>query len=136
MTKDERYNGQLIRSVGEARLVPPNSDYPDSICSLVLTESNFYVLERRFNGTYEEYFNIPLKQLERMELVRPNRGSGIKAVLLGLVALLGGWIWISVPENRDYLELDYSDGQGARKSIKFVELDGDIKKLVKHYRGD
>jgi len=133
MKENEFYKSQLILSKGEARLVPPNSNYPNSICSLVLTESNFYVLERRFNGSYEEYFNIYVKQLIRIELFKPNRGSGLKAAFFIILALLSGVFYFETPENRDYLEIDYYDENGDKNRIIFKELDSDIKDLVKNY---
>ena len=132
--KNESYQGQPVLSRGEARLVPPNAGYPNTICTLILTDSNLYISERRFNGTYEDFIIIPVRQLHGMEIIRQRSGSVIKSLILGLVALVGGWLWISVPQNRDCLEVDYYDDSGTWTCISFVELDSSIKGVVKSYQ--
>lgn len=61
------YKGEKVEAKLTARLVPPNSDYPDCMCELVLTAGHLYVLEDNYDGTYEAHFSFPMSQLISLE---------------------------------------------------------------------
>jgi len=136
---NDTYKNQLILHQGEARLIPPNSDYPDCMCLLVLTESRLYVMERRFDGTYDEYFSIPLRQLRRFEVFEQKDGRKF-APLTFLLGLLGGMLVVDDTwemKKRDYLEIDYCDPDSLNNgnlTIRFHEMDGSVRRLAKEWR--
>lgn len=58
------YRGQEVIATVETRLLPPDHNYPDCECMLVLTRQHLYVLEDNFDGTYDTHFEFVLREVD------------------------------------------------------------------------
>ncbi len=131
------YQERPVLAQGVARLIPPNDNYPDSLCSLVMTEENFFVLERRYNGTYEEYFNIPVQHIVSMEIMGSEKKSGLKSLSLFVLGLFGGLLVTPGGgiNKSDYMMLEYENDNMEIDHLRFNELDSGIQEMVKKWKG-
>lgn len=132
----KEYKGQKIIAQAQARLVPPDDDYPDCMCDLVLTERSFYVLEDNYNKTYTEHFSIPVSCIDEMKILggsSDGKGSsspmsaGISYALLFIIGIFTRSFLFLIGNHRDeltgnYIRLDYSDDLAVKKELFFREL--------------
>lgn len=125
----EEYKGETVLTDLTARLMPPNDNYPDCMCELLLTKQHLYVLEDNFDGTYAEHFVFPIGQIQKLEEKTfgktTTRRTGITAFLLALLSL-GGAIASAGRNNmssESLLAITYTDGMGGSKAICFHELE-------------
>lgn len=123
------YKGETVLTNLTARLMPPNDNYPDCMCELLLTKQHLYVLEDNFDGTYAEHFIFPITQIQRLEEKRFDKTTagrtGITAFLLALLSL-GGAIVSAGRRNvtsDSLLTITYNDGMGVSKGLCFHELE-------------
>lgn len=122
------YKGETVLTDLTARLMPPNANYPDCMCELLLTNQHLFVLEDNFDGTYAEHFVFPIGQIQKLEEKTfgktTAKRTGITAFLLALLSL-GGAI-ASVGRNNMSSEslftITYTDGMGGSKGLCFHEL--------------
>lgn len=74
---EKYYENEIILKQITARLVPPNNNYPDCVCKVLLTEDFLYVLEDNFDGTHKCMFKIPFKKLLSVEkYIAPENTNG------------------------------------------------------------
>ena len=125
----EEYKGEKVLTDLTARLMPPNDNYPDCMCELLLTKQHLYVLEDNFDGTYAEHFIFPISQIQRLEektFEKTTAGrTGITAFLLALLSF-GGAIVSASRRNMSsdsLLTITYTDGMGGSKGLCFHELE-------------
>lgn len=123
------YKGETVLTDLTARLMPPNDNYPDCMCELLLTKQHLYVLEDNFDGTYAEHFIFPIAQIQRLEEKRFDKTTagrtGITAFLLAMLSL-GGAIVSAGRKNMasdSLLTITYDDGMGVSKGLCFHELE-------------
>ena len=125
----KEYKGETVLTDLTARLMPPNDNYPDCMCELLLTKQHLYVLEDNFDDTYAEHFAFPIGQIQKLEektFGKTTAGrTGITAVLSTLLSL-GGAI-VSAGRNNmaseSLLTITYTDGMGGSKALCFHELE-------------
>lgn len=72
----EEYKGQKVIAELAARLIPPNDNYPDCECLLVLTDQHLYVLEDNYDGTYEAHFEFVLREIDSIEIKKVTSEPG------------------------------------------------------------
>lgn len=141
------YRGENVVKHINARLVPPDARYPDSVCELLLTERHFYVLEDNYDGTYTEHFNLHLGQIDKMEKVYYDDKAttytadsplvNLSAILSGFVTALILWAGAEPvqPKRTAYLEITYRNGTSGKSLLHFTSygsgVDGFVKALKK-----
>ncbi len=78
--KNTEYRGQKVEARLSAKLVPPDKNYPDCVCELVLAEQHLYILEDNFDGSYETHFEFVLKEIDDIfqETHQPETGKTVK----------------------------------------------------------
>lgn len=125
----EEYKGEKVLTDLTARLMPPNDNYPDCMCEILLTKQHLYVLEDNFDGTYAEHFVFPIGQILKLEEKTfgktTAKRTGITAFLLALLSL-GGAIVSAGRKNMgsdSLLTITYTDGMGGAKGLCFHELE-------------
>lgn len=145
----KQYKGHTIIKQSEARLVPPNHNYPDCRCFLAVSERCFFVLEDNYNNTYTEHFFIPLDKIQDMNVlvngipdndihVSESTGTGAAvAVATAFAGLLAGLIILPgvcrKQSKQTYLRVDYLDEWLKPQEVYFIEIDSDTKKIVKYW---
>lgn len=129
------YRGQKIIAGLTARLMPPNHNYPDCICTLVLTNQHLYVLEDNFDGTYEVHFEFVLREIDSIEIETWEQASGLRGNGVSLptfATILVYWfsVMFSLPcgeqkrvVKKKYVTLNYHTEQGKKEKIFFQMLD-------------
>lgn len=123
------YKGETVLTDLTARLMPPNDNYPDCRCELLLTKQHLYVLEDNFDGTYAEHFIFPIGQIQKLEEKRFEKTTagrtGITASLLALLSLGGAIVSASGKKmtSDSLLTITYTDGMGGSKGLCFHELE-------------
>ena len=129
------YRGQKIIAVLSARLVPPDCNYPDCVCMLVLTNQHLYVLEDNFDGTYEVHFEFVLREIDGIEIETWEQASGLKGgepPLPTFATILIYWfgVMFSLPAGKPnrvvkekYVTVNYHTEQGKKEKIYFHMLD-------------
>lgn len=125
----EEYKGEKVLTDLTARLMPPNDNYPDCMCELLLTKQHLYVLEDNFDGTFAEHFIFPVSQIQKLEektFEKTTAGrTGITAFLLALLSF-GGTLVSASRKNMSsdsLLTITYTDGMGGSKGLCFHELE-------------
>lgn len=131
----KEYRGQKIIAGLSARLVPPDRNYPDCVCMLVLTNQHLYVLEDNFDGTYEVHFEFVLREIDSIEIETWEQASGLKGGETPLpifAEVLVYWfsIMFSMPAGgrnrvvkKRYVTVNYHTEQGKKEKIYFHMLD-------------
>lgn len=96
----KEYKGEKVLAGMTARLIPPNDNYPDCMCDLLLTKYRLYVLEDNFDGTYTEHFVFSIQRLQKMEIKKSGEEvSGwvrLAASLLLAIISLGGAVYVPI----------------------------------------
>lgn len=142
MGRIKEYRGQKIIAGLSARLVPPDCNYPDCVCILVLTNQHLYVLEDNFDGTYEVHFEFVLREIDSIEVETWEQASGLKGsreMLPTFAMILIYWfeVMFSLPMGKTnrvvktkYVTINYHTEQGKKEKIYFHMLDSvkDFKK--------
>ena len=125
----EEYKGEKVLTDLTARLMPPNDNYPDCMCELLLTKQHLYVLEDNFDGTFAEHFIFPVSQIQKLEektFDKTTAGrTGITAFLLALLSFGGALVSASRKNmsSDSLLTITYTDGMGGSKGLCFHELE-------------
>lgn len=125
----EEYKGEKVLTDLTARLMPPNDNYPDCMCELLLTKQHLYVLEDNFDGTFAEHFIFPVSQIQKLEektFEKTTVGrTGITAFLLALLSFGGALVSASRKNmsSDSLLTITYTDGMGGSKGLCFHELE-------------
>lgn len=125
----EEYKGEKVLTDLTARLMPPNDNYPDCMCELLLTKQHLYVLEDNFDGTFAEHFIFPVSQIQKLEektFEKTTAGrTGITAFLLALLSFGGALVSASRKNmsSDSLLTITYTDGMGGSKGLCFHELE-------------
>lgn len=138
----KEYRGQNIIAELSAKLVPPNNNYPDCVCMLVLTNQHLYVLEDNFDGTYETHFAFVLKEIDSIGMETWEQASSLKdrqENMSTFAVILTYWcsVMFSMPgrktdrvvKNR-YITIHYHTEQGKKEKIYFHMPDG-AKSFIK-----
>ena len=135
------YRGRKVLGHIQARLAPEkNSELPDCICLILLTEDTLYVLEDVL-GTYTAHYAIPCSRIKRIEKYKSeeahtrDRGNP-PAVASALAMALGGFIFLSSREtvNSEFLTIVFHDGTNENQQIFFSEVVGSINKFAKVFQ--
>ena len=125
----EEYKGEKVLTDLTARLMPPNDNYPDCMCELLLTKQHLYVLEDNFDGTFAEHFIFPVSQIQKLEektFEKTTAGrTGITVFLLALLSFGGALVSASRKNmsSDSLLTITYTDGMGGSKGLCFHELE-------------
>ena len=141
MGRIKEFRGQKIIAGLTVRLVPPNQNYPDCVCMLVLTSQHLYVLEDNFDGTYEVHFEFVLREIDNIESETWEKASGLRGGggnLPTFATILVYWVSVmfSLPaaaQNRavklKYVTIYYHTDQGKKEKLYFHMLDS-----AKHFQ--
>lgn len=127
------YRGQNVIAQLEARLVPPNKNYPDCECILVLTNQHLYVLEDNFDGSYETHFEFVLREIDAIDIERVSYNLNLKGnagnqtgsyIISAVLGLIGGVLVMpDESQNRTmrskYIVICYHTVQGEKEKIYF-----------------
>ncbi len=140
------YRGQEIIAQLEARIMPPNHNYPDCECELVLTKQHLYVLEDNFDGTYETHFDFVLSEIDDIAVEKwtDKRNSGSTTdsvsnyVVSAILGLIGGMlITPSIKQDtvtqKKYLVIHYHTEQGKKESIYFNRYSSGVAGFLKRF---
>lgn len=140
----DEYKGEKVIEKLKARLVPPNSNYPDCMCEILLTGQHLYVLEDNFDGTYETHFAFPVRQIIKMETEeiaklsgKPEEEDKAVSIAASLMGLLGGRAaaggrW-KEKKTSAYFTITCHNGMGETERIYFTELQYSSKALRKAF---
>lgn len=140
MNKIREYKGEKTVAQLTARLVPPNDNYPNCMCELVLTDHHLYVLEDNYDDTWTEHFIFPIAQIEEMRGRTDKNGSEqgytrtqylvseILGALSGFIVLPGKKV-----EEVKLLLVTYKDGMGKQDTVFFRDLGSSSKPFVKAF---
>ena len=131
----KEYRGQKIIAGLSARLVPPDRNYPDCVCMLVLTNQHLYVLEDNFDGTYEVHFEFVLREIDSIEIETWEQASGLKGGETPVPTFAGVLVYcfavmLSLPTGEPkravkemYVTVNYHTEQGKKEKIFFHMMD-------------
>ncbi len=129
---EKEYRGQKIMNTFSGRLIPPNDNYPDCECLIVLTEQHLYVLEDNYDGTYETHFEFVLGEVDDVKIVQEKKDqysgnqsvsaasvvvTGVICALAGLIAVPGGNQKRTI--KKKFFVISYHDVQGENRNIYF-----------------
>ena len=143
---EKEYRGQKVLDTVCARLIPPNDNYPDCECLVVLTAQHLYVLEDNYDGTYETHFEFVLREIDdiKIEQEESDQYSENKTVsaasliiteavcaLAGLIAVPGGNQRRNI--KKKFFVISYHDMQGEKRSIYFNMDHAGAKSFVKAF---
>lgn len=141
----KEYKGEKILGKLTARLVPPNNQYPDCMCELLITEQHLYVLEDNFNDTYDMHFCFSLTQIESLDTVeieskgsQKKQMSTIEYLLTAFLGAIGGMV-ITPRQNKKSADLiffavTYKNGMGDHEKLYFKELQMSSKNFKKTFQ--
>ncbi len=145
MSGKEEYRGQEVVAQVDTRLVPPNNNYPDCECSLVLTKQHLYVLEDNYDGTFETHFDFVLKEIDDIEVktetsyIQTGGGESTGTYLLSAVLGFFGGI-VSLPGGRreknvrkTFFVLYYHTEQGRKDFIYFHKPASGTRKFIRAF---
>lgn len=137
-----------IKALFDARLVPPDETYPDCVCTAVLTDRYFYILEKEIDG-YTEHFVLPLEAIVDMEIAVHGKDTIRKAkdkgkqqatdmVSVTLASMAGSpLLYLVSPAtqrriavNTAYFRIAYLEGDQP-KLLFLEDFDHKAKKLLK-----
>lgn len=131
---EKEYNGERVVAKYDAKIVPSNSNHLDFVSTLMLTDQYLYVLEDNTDGSYAEYFKFGIKEIDTIEIERPDSKaraeqmtkSAIAKIIEHIALFFSGWIClpsISMERqgkwNSGYLVLKYHTKQGQNERIYF-----------------
>ena len=129
MSTINEYKGEKVISQLTARLIPPNDNYEDCRCELLLTQNHLYVLEDNFNGTWAEHFVFPLSQLTKIEQQVQTGNNANAAKKSSIVAtlsylFLGGAVVSGGGASRkQFLHVSFQNMNGKEDTIFFEDLE-------------
>lgn len=132
----KEYKGEKAIAGIKARLIPPASQYPDSMCELMLTERHLYIMD---NGTSEPIFTIFIERIRDMEAQlkgAPYKRSALGEMLINGTAALVEGITSSGKKKEDdgiRLVITFDDGMGSRKKLYFKDLQSNPNRFIKTY---
>ena len=133
------FEGKKILSQMTARLVPPNSNYPDAMCDVLMTEDIFYVMEDNYDGTFTSHFRIPLERIisvskyssEKHEV--NEKGNYAPSQATTAILAMAGVILIPGKGKKEarkiYLKVSYKDTDDEKRAVFFEEC-GNIKSMI------
>lgn len=139
------YRGQEVIATVETRLLPPDHNYPDCECMLVLTRQHLYVLEDNFDGTYDTHFEFVLREVDDIVIQKETStvyadggtGSLLTEVFTEVVGFLSGMIMIPRAKEsrvkRKYIVIRYHDMQGEKREIYFTQCPPKAESFVKSF---
>lgn len=131
---EKEYNGEKVIAKYLAKIVPSNRDHFDFVSTLMLTDQYLYVLEDNSDGSYAEYFRFGIKEIDAIEVDRPDSSARAKEttksvlarIIEDVVLFLSGWVRIpSVSTegqgkwNSGHLILKYHTKQGEDDRLYF-----------------
>lgn len=143
---EKEYRGQKIVNTYGGRLIPPNDNYPDCECLIVLTKQHLYVLEDNYDGTYETHFEFVLSEIDDVKVEQEekdqysgNQGVSMATViatevvcaLAGLIAVPGGKQRRMI--KKKYFVISYHDVQGEKNKLYFEIDRAGAKDFVKAF---
>lgn len=132
---EKEYRGQKIMDTFSGRMIPPNDNYPDCECLVMLTAQHLYVLEDNYDGTYETHFEFVLSEVDDVKIVQEKNdqysgnqtvsaasvvATGVICALAGLITVPGGNQKRTV--KKKFFVINYHDVQGEKRNIYF-EMD-------------
>lgn len=131
----KEYKGETVLEQIVARLVPPNKDYEDCMCDIILTKRHLYVLEDNYDGTYEIHFSFPITQIESVKTVveknstecEVNYGPVITELIKAILSFIAGFILLpqgnkNAMQEKEFFKITYLDEMGKREAVYFTDL--------------
>lgn len=99
---EEVYNGERVIAKYEAKILPSSREHYDFVSTLMLTDQYLYVLEPNGDGSYAEYFQFGIGEVDAIEVQRVDSSvqtrqkmkKGFARVFQDIVMLCCGWIRI------------------------------------------
>lgn len=143
---EKEYRGQKVMDTFCGRMIPPNDNYPDCECLVVLTTQHLYVLEDNYDGTYETHFEFVLSQIDDIKIVQEKNDqysdhqavsaasvvvTEVVCALAGLIAVPGGNQKRAV--KKKFFVISYHDIQGEKRNIYFEMERSGAKGFVKTF---
>ncbi len=97
---EEVYNGERVIAKYEAKILPSNREHYDFVSTLMLTDQYLYVLEPNGDGSYAEYFQFGIREVDAIEIKRADSAAqakqkmkkGFARAFQDIVMLCCGWI--------------------------------------------
>lgn len=143
---EKEYRGQKIMDTVCGRMIPPNDNYPDCECLIVLTTQHLYVLEDNYDGTYETHFEFVLSEIDDVRIVQEKNDqysgnqtvSAASVVVTGVVCALAGLITAPGGNQKrtvkkKFFVISYHDIQGEKRNIYFEMERSGAKGFVKTF---
>lgn len=142
---DREYRGQDVVAIVETRLLPPDHNYPDCECILLLTKQHLYVLEDNFDGTYDTHFDFVLQEIDDIVIQKEtsttssegSSGSVLTEVATEVVGFLSGMIILPRAKEsrvkRKYIVIRYHDVQGQKREIYFTKCPPKAESFIKSF---
>lgn len=136
----KEYKGEPIAARLKARLIPPNEQYADNICELILTHRHLYILEDNFDGTYNTLFMLFIERIRDMEAQvkgrRYKRSALYEMIISGCLSLMGGIIYYSGKKPDDdgiRFVITSNDSAGKCNRLYFKDLQSNSKRFIKAF---
>lgn len=141
MAYAKEYRGQPIIAQLSARLEPPNDDYADCECMLVLTDQHLYILEDSYDGDYITHFEFVPGEIDDIHIAGEVKGLGrFRNVIVALLKIVSGSVLLpsgkadSASEAAwKRLEIHYHTAEGTHRWLYFTEYDIRAHKFVKAF---
>lgn len=145
MSKINEYKGEKTVTQLTARLIPPNENYSDCRCELVLTKGHLFILEDNFDDTWTEHFVFPIEQIESIEAQKDTQrsksnNSATRNAIGSLTTLFVSPLFGNAVFSRDrnvkhlkYLHVNYRNEIGNRDTIFFEDLESSAGPIEKAF---
>lgn len=143
---EKEYRGQKIVDTFCGRMIPPNDNYPDCECLVVLTAQHLYVLEDNYDGTYETHFAFVLGEIDDIKIVQEEneQHSGnqpvslANAVITEVICAVAGMMVVPTGNRtrrikKKFFVISYHDVQGEKNSLYFEINQTGAKGFVKSF---
>lgn len=132
----KEYRGENIVDRLKARLLPPDAQYPDCLCDLILTERHLYVVESG-NDRDVTHFVLFIERIRDMETqirgVKYKRTAFGEMFLNGTLSLFAGIMGKKPEDSGVRLIITYDDGMGRRNKLYFKDLQSNANRFIKRY---
>ena len=141
---EKNFEGKKILSRMTARLVPPDSTYPDAMCDVIMTEDIFCAMEDNYDDTFTYHLNIPLERIisvskyksERPEEIEKDKYAPGQAT--AAIMALAGVIYIPGKGRKKaiktYLKVVYKNKEDKTQTVFFEEC-SNIKSMINAWSG-
>lgn len=125
----QEYRGENVIAGLTARLMPPNDNYADCMCDLLLTKYHLYVLEDNYDDTYTEHFVFTIRQLQKIGIEkyagtaseRENATQSLLSTALGMIMGV-----VAMPSQRKmnkFFVINYINENGDSDKLYFQDLE-------------